>query len=105
MYKLDLGSIVSAPLSIGRHPAIVLSTKKEIASSGNVSVVAISKNTTISLPEDRIPVPGLGLNKCFVQCDVTETIPANQVTLRPRKAYGPFLESVLRQVKIARDRK
>jgi hypothetical protein len=46
---LDVGSIVSADLSIGKHPAIVLSTKDEIASTGTVFVVAISANTTLSL--------------------------------------------------------
>jgi mRNA-degrading endonuclease toxin of MazEF toxin-antitoxin module len=80
--SFDIGSIVSANLSIGRHPALVLSTKEEIASTGMVLVVAISANTTLSLPEDLIPVPpGLGMKKkCYVQCGVREMIAADEIT-------------------------
>jgi mRNA-degrading endonuclease toxin of MazEF toxin-antitoxin module len=105
--NLDSGSLVDADLSIGRHPAIVLSTKEEIAASGLALVVAISKNCTISLPEDRIEVPHrLGMKKkCYVQCDVIEILKANTLISRQRRAWGPFLESVKRQVRIADERK
>jgi mRNA-degrading endonuclease toxin of MazEF toxin-antitoxin module len=103
--KLGLGSIVMAELSIGRHPAIVLSTEEEIASSGMVLVVAISANTTISRPEDMIEVPArLGMKKkCFVQCAVQEMLSRDQVTSKHRTAFGRFLEDVKKQAKIARD--
>jgi hypothetical protein len=103
---LDVGSIVSANLSIGRHPAIVLNTKEEIAASGTVFVVAISANTTLSLPEDLIKVPPrLGMKKkCFVQCGLVEMVRRNQVTPKGRKAWGPFLEQVRRQVIVAAER-
>lgn len=106
MDNLDVGSIVIANLSIGPHPAIVLSTKEEIQADGMVRVVAISANETIAVAEDRIEVPPrLGMKKkCFVQCDVTETLPENQVTFKNRKAWGPFLEQVRKQVKAAVDR-
>lgn len=106
MDKLDVGSIVSANLSFGRHPAIVLSTEKEIADSGVVSVVAISSNATISLPEDLIEVPRrLGMTKkCYVQCSIIEDLPISDVVTKGRKAFGPFLEQVLRQVKVAAER-
>ena len=106
MDNLDVGSIVSADLSIGPHPAIVLSTKEEIAANGTVFVVAISANTTLSLSEDLIEVPpGLGMKKkCFVQCGVVEVLPSSQVTPKGRKAWGTFLERVRKQVSIAADR-
>ena len=103
---LDEGSIVSAELSFGRHPAIVLSTKKEIEDTGLVHVVAISANKTISRPDDLISVPRrLGMTKkCYVQCGETEVLDVSQVTLKPYRAYGPFLESVKKQVEIASER-
>ncbi len=98
---LDVGSIVLANLSIGKHPAIVLSTKGEIQDDGWVLA-----DGTISLAEDRIKVPAkLGMSKeCFVQCDVVETLSRNKVTSKHRKAYGPFLEQVRKQVKAAIER-
>ena len=106
MANLDVGSIVEAELSFGRHPAIVLSAQKEIASSGKVFVVAISANTTISLPEDLIEVPrGLGMKKkCYVQCKETELVPIDKVTPNGRKAWGIFLEQVHKQVRTAAGR-
>lgn len=107
MSKLDVGSIVSsAEFSFGRHPGIVLSTKEEIESSGMVLVVAISANTTIALPEDRIEVPSrLGMKKkCYVQCKEAETLPVGKVTPNGRKAWAPFLDQVQKQVRIAADR-
>jgi hypothetical protein len=105
--ELGVGSLVDVKLSIRRHPAIVLSTAEEIAESGMVLIVAISSNTTISLPEDRIAVPSRGLGmkkKCFEQCGVVERVSENQVKPLGKKAYGPFLETVLKQVQVARDR-
>ena len=106
MDDLDVGSIVMADLSIGSHPAIVLSTKDEIESRGIVLVVAISSNTTLSLTEDLIEVPSkLGMTKkCYVQCGTAETLPVNKVSSKKRKAWGTFLERVVRQAKIAADR-
>jgi mRNA-degrading endonuclease toxin of MazEF toxin-antitoxin module len=104
--NLTVGSIVRASLSIGSHPAIVLSTEQEIEDTGTVFVVAISSNTTLSLPEDLIEVTrGLGMKKkCFVQCGVVEMLPRNQVAPTGRKAWGTFLEQVRKQVRIATDR-
>ena len=101
-----MGSIVRASLSIGSHPAIVLNSKQEIEGTETVFVVAISSNTTLSLPEDLIEVPrGLGMKKkCFVQCGVVEMLPRNQVAPTGRKAWGAFLERVRKQVRIAADR-
>lgn len=99
---LGVGSLVNAELSIGKHPAIVLSVTDE-----SVVVVAISANSTLSNPEDMIEVPhkGLGLTKkCYVHCGVVELLPRDKVTSRNRKAWGPFLASVLKQVQIAADR-
>ena len=106
MDNLDVGSIVLANLSIGSHPAIVLSTKEEIADSGMVFVVAVSANTTLSLPDDLIEVPpGLGMKKkCYVQCGIVEMLSVRNVTPKNKKAYGPFLEKVIRQVRVAADR-
>jgi hypothetical protein len=105
--NLDEGSIVNASLSIGKHPAIVLSTREEIDSSGLVFVVAISANDTISLPEDLIEVPKrLGMKKkCYVQCDFVEKVGVNNITPTTRRAWGPFLELVKTKVKAAKERK
>jgi hypothetical protein len=104
---LDVGSIVSANMSIGNHPAIVLSSKEEIAVSGEVFVVAISANDKISDPDDLIKVPnGLGMKKkCYVQCGETQVLPVNQVKSLNHKAWGQFLVDVRKQVKVAMDRR
>lgn len=105
----DIGerSLVNADLSIGRHPAIVLSTNEEIEADEMVRVVGISSNTTISRLEDRIEVPaGLGLpKKCYVQCDVLETLSMRNVTSRGRKVHGPFYEKVMKQVNAVIERR
>jgi hypothetical protein len=103
---LDVGSVVDALMSIGRHPAIVLSTKEEIQTDEMVRLVCISSNSTISLPEDLIEVPrGLGMKKkCYVQCAKLETVHRNQVSPRNRKAFGVFLNKVLSQVNVAIER-
>ena len=107
MDNLSEGSLVNAELSIGRHPAIVLSTEEEIKTDGKVRVVGISSNTTISLPEDRIAIPpGLNLpKKCYVQCEVLETLHLREVESRHRKAFGPFFEKVKKQVKAVVERR
>lgn len=106
MDKLELGRMVVANFTIGRHPGIVLSTKEEIEDSGMVFVVAISANKSISHKGDLIEVPsGLGTTKeCFVQCGVTELLRVSEVTAKSKKAYGPFLEKVQKQVRAACDR-
>jgi mRNA-degrading endonuclease toxin of MazEF toxin-antitoxin module len=104
---IDERSLVNAEFSIGLHPAIVLSTKEEIEADGMVRVVGISANTTISLPEDRIPVPpGLGLHKkCYVQCEVLETLPLSKVKSRHRKVWGAFYQDIQKQVKVVIERR
>jgi mRNA-degrading endonuclease toxin of MazEF toxin-antitoxin module len=104
---LDVGSVVNAELDINWHPAIVLSSKKEIEENERVFVVAISNNENISPDEDRIKVPrGLDVTG-HVQCDVTQSLPLRKI--RPRKtqrrARGPFLAQVQKQVRAADDRK
>jgi mRNA-degrading endonuclease toxin of MazEF toxin-antitoxin module len=106
--KLDLGSIIRAEFvasdgrrSAGPHYAIVLSTKDEIAREMTVRVAVISSNSTIADAAHRLEVPRfLGLpKKCYIQCSWLATIPVSAINdLHNRKAYGPFLLSIVASV-------
>ncbi len=108
--KLDLGSIIRAEFtssdgrqSAGPHYAIVLSGKEEIAKDGQVRVAVISTNTTIAADAYRLEIPRfLGLpRKCYVQCSWLAKIPVSAIDdLHNRKAYGPFLMSIVTAVRL-----
>lgn len=107
MDSFDVGSLVNANFSIGRHPGIVLSTKEEIAATGVAQVVAISENNTISHPDDLIEVPRmLGMRKkCYVQCGESEMIDVTTLQPRNKRAWGVFLNEVVRRTRAAYERK